>query len=89
MLTKGWLSRQLKNAHETVQSLPAWMREEPKMCWKSTVTVTREEALSLIYIHLETISDENLADVLESVMGGDLHSHNYAIGEPDDRIQDG
>jgi len=28
---KGWLSRQLNNAHKTVQSLPPWMREEPKM----------------------------------------------------------
>lgn len=59
------------------------------MGWKSTVTVTREEALSLIYAHLEEISDENLADVLEAVMGGDSHGYNYAIGEPDDRIQDG
>jgi hypothetical protein len=59
------------------------------MGWKSTITVTREEALSLIYSRLEEASDKNLADALEAVMGGDEHGNNYAIGEPDDRIQDG
>lgn len=60
------------------------------MGWKSTTTITREEALNLIYIHLEDVSDENLADALEAVMGGESHGSNYTIiGESDDRIQDG
>lgn len=49
------------------------------MGWKSTIGITRKTALRRINLNLEDCSDKNLADILESVMGGDSHCHNYRI----------
>lgn len=52
------------------------------MGWKSTIDVSKEEALSLIYSHmedLENLDNETICDVLEAVMGGENHGHNYRI----------
>ncbi len=47
---------------------------------KSTIDITKEEALSIIEnIDLEELDNETLADVLEAVLGGESHGHNYRI----------
>lgn len=50
------------------------------MGWKSTLDVSCKEALDTIYQTLEEgVSDEILAKVLEEVLGGYEHGHNYTI----------
>jgi hypothetical protein len=52
------------------------------MGWKSTIDVTRHEAINLIHYELQDLkdfSDEALANLLEEVMGGEKHGHNYRI----------
>lgn len=46
------------------------------MGWKYTVDITREEAINLIYAHLESLTNEELGDVMGS-MFGDNHSLPY------------
>jgi hypothetical protein len=47
---------------------------------KSTLTISREEALSIISsANLEELSNEDLAEMVEAVLGGENHSHNYII----------
>lgn len=50
------------------------------MGWKSTIDVSRQEAVRMIGdVDLEELDDELLADILEAVMGGEDHGHNYRI----------
>jgi hypothetical protein len=50
------------------------------MGWKSTIDVTREEALAMIReVDLEELDDALLAEILEAVLGGENHGHNYRI----------
>lgn len=49
------------------------------MGWKSTVDITREEALRIIYDRLEECDDEAISEILEEVLGGENHGHNYMI----------
>lgn len=41
------------------------------MSWKSTKTITREEAIKLITTHIENFSNEELANGLEKLGFGD------------------
>lgn len=55
------------------------------MGWKSTIDITRQEALEIISnANLNELSDEDLCDIVESVMGGEKHGHNYRIMENKD-----
>lgn len=50
------------------------------MGWKSTIDVSRQEAVRMIGdVDLEELDDELLADILEAVMGGEDHGYNYRI----------
>lgn len=49
------------------------------MGWKSTINITREKALSLIYENLDNLNDEDLAEILEIALGNDKHGYNYSI----------
>lgn len=49
------------------------------MGWKSTLDITREEALKIVYDNLEDLNDELLAEVVEAALGGYEHGHNYMI----------
>lgn len=52
------------------------------MGWKSTIDVTRQEALDALknYLdHLEQMGDDALAEALEVMRGGEDHGHNYRI----------
>ena len=55
------------------------------MGWKSTIDLTREVALSIVSSELnyENISDDDLAELVELVRGGENHGHNYRIIPPD------
>ena len=60
------------------------------MGWKSTIDITREDAMKEILRHLDDVPDEQLGRVLEEVLGGYDHGHNYRIvprysGDPDTR----
>ena len=50
------------------------------MGWKSTITISREEALNIIAnANLEEMSNEDLAVIVEAVLGCENHGHNYII----------
>lgn len=54
------------------------------MGWKSTIDITKQEALSLIMIRLLVASNEELADAVESLGYGDnsnlkYHGHNFMV----------
>lgn len=50
------------------------------MGWKSTVDLTRDEALQIIAnADLEALDDETLAELVELISGGENHGNNYRI----------
>jgi hypothetical protein len=50
------------------------------MGWKSTIDITREEAVEIISnAKLDELSDEDLSNIVEAVMGGENHGNNYRI----------
>lgn len=56
------------------------------MGWKSTITIKREEAQSLIIQRILTCSDEELSDALEALGFGEntnlpYYGHNFRIGD--------
>ena len=58
------------------------------MGWKSTSTVTRDEALADILANLDGLSNEALAEMLEIALGGDNHGSNYSVidNAPEGRV---
>lgn len=65
------------------------------MGWKSTVVITRKEALELVFKRLASaheLSDNELANLVETLgygelVGLDYYGHNFMIGEK--QTQDG
>ena len=62
------------------------------MGWKSTICLTREQTEGAVQraldLGLSILSDEQLADLLELLRGGDDHGHNYSVvpeGQEDGR----
>lgn len=54
--------------------------KEAKMGWKSTVDLTRKEAIEIITnADLDELSNEDLSTIVEAVNGGESHGHNYRI----------
>lgn len=56
------------------------------MGWKSTINLTREEALArieeaLTLIDLHNLSNERLSEILE-ILQGDEEGANYSIADP-------
>ena len=49
------------------------------MGWKSTIDLTREEAEAMLEGATEGASDEDLAEAVEAIMGGESHGANYRI----------
>jgi hypothetical protein len=50
------------------------------MGWKSTITLSRQEALGILAsISFDDLTNERLAQIVEEVMGGDDHGHNYMV----------
>ncbi len=52
------------------------------MGWKSTIDITRKDAIEQIKVAMLGISDlsnEQLANILEELLGGEHHGHNYTI----------
>lgn len=50
------------------------------MGWKSTVTISREEALNIIAnANFDEMSNEDLAVIVEAVQGGENHGYNYIV----------
>jgi hypothetical protein len=49
------------------------------MGWKSTIDLTRPEALTIVLDKLAHITDEKLADVVEAAYGYNDHPYNYVI----------
>jgi len=52
------------------------------MGWKSTIDITRADAIELIKSMTESVdkfTDEQLANLVEELMGGEEHGHNYRI----------
>jgi len=52
------------------------------MGWKSTIALTRSQCIDQILEAINNISsmkDEQLAEVLEEVLGGEDHGYNYMI----------
>lgn len=59
------------------------------MGWKSTITITREQALKAILYRLSSCSDNELSDAMESLGFGDnfdlpYFGHNFLIGDPEE-----
>lgn len=48
------------------------------MGWKSTLEITREDALSEIMRHILKSDDEQIADILETLVGDKL-GYNFTI----------
>ena len=54
------------------------------MGWKSTIDLTRQEALDIIGgTVFDALSDDALADLVEEIRGGVDHGHNYRIVRTD------
>jgi len=52
------------------------------MGWKSTIDLTRKEAEDILRVYLENLSqctDEELAEAIEALRGGENHGANYRI----------
>lgn len=52
------------------------------MGWKSTIDMTRiemEDAVKNLYDFTEHLSNEQLSEILEILMGGEEHGHNYRV----------
>ncbi len=50
------------------------------MGWKSTIDITREEAIRIIQsADLEELPNDILSEVVEYVLGGEDHGANYRI----------
>jgi hypothetical protein len=58
------------------------------MGWKSTISLTREQMEQSVRLELAKredlsgLSDEELSDLLELLMGGDEHGNNYRVVPP-------
>ena len=54
------------------------------MGWKSTIDLTRKEAEEILLAYLEdlsSVSNDDLAEAIEAIKGGENHGHNYRIIE--------
>ena len=78
----------MKNGiHAKIGKLKKLQLKTKDMGWKSTVDITRDEAISLIFAKLATIhtlSDSELADLLESLGYGEdsnlvYYGHNFNV----------
>ncbi len=50
------------------------------MGWKSTITLSRAEALEIIATFpREELSNEILGEMIEAMRGGCDHGHNYSV----------
>lgn len=64
------------------------------MGWKSTITISRKEAIALVFKKLSEVhmsSDEELGDLLETLGYGDntnlpYYGYNFLIGEDDSTL---
>jgi len=58
------------------------------MGWKYTADITREEAINLIYAHLENLTNEELGDVMGSMFGDSVerpyYGANFTVHDKDD-----
>ena len=59
------------------------------MGWKSTVDISRKEAMRLIHGRIDELSDRDLADVLETMGFGDdtnlpYYGHNFFVIDKED-----
>lgn len=58
------------------------------MGWKYTADITREEAINLIYAHLENLTNEELGDVMGSMFGDSVerpyHGANFTVYDKGD-----
>lgn len=58
------------------------------MGWKYTAEITREEAINLIYNHLEGLTNEELGDVMGSMFGDSTerpyYGANFSVYEKGD-----
>lgn len=55
------------------------------MGWKSTIDLTREQAIQIVQteVNPEDMTDDQLAEAVETIRGGESHGHNYRIVNED------
>jgi len=63
------------------------------MGWKSTIAVSRQHALHLIYERAVRASNQELEELLESVGYGDdtslsLYGHNFTVLDSNDEVEE-